>query len=266
MTEQPPEDPGTDLAASIGERQVQRGKATVFDLVSSMEPEFAKALPKQMSLETFMRVAVTELRQTPDLQACTIESLLGAFMTAARLGLEVGGPMGQFYLTPRNVKNKRSGEYEKQVVPIIGVKGLVHLARNAGVGVIKAWVVYEGDTFREGANSERGPYFDFLKLPDAPAKRKEIGVIAVAKLPGGDVQHTYLTIEEVMDRKGRGAAGDSGPWKTDREAMIRKTGIRALANDLPQSTALALARQVDEQIQSYTPGQMVDTATGELTP
>jgi hypothetical protein len=40
--------------------------------------------------------------------------------------------------------------------------------------------------------------------------------------------------------------------------MIRKTGIRALTGDLPQSTALALARQVDEQIQTYMP------ATGEL--
>jgi hypothetical protein len=41
--------------------------------------------------------------------------------------------------------------------------------------------------------------------------------------------------------------------------MIRKTGFRALVTELPQSTALALARQVDEQVQTY------DQATGELT-
>jgi recombination protein RecT len=267
MTEQPPETGQVQdgLATAIAERQAQRGRATVFDLVSSMEAEFAKALPKQMPLETFMRVAVTELRQNPDLQACSSDSLLGALMTAARLGLEVGGPMGHFYLTPRNVKNKATGQPGKQVVPIIGYRGLVKLARNTGqVGAVKAWVVYEGDHFEEGANSERGPYFDFRKAPGGPAGRKEVGVIAVAKLAGGDVQHTYLTLDEVLDRKARGAAGDRGPWATDREAMIRKTGIRALASELPQSTALALARQIDEQVQSYIPGQ-VDTATGELT-
>ena len=257
MTEQP----GTDLSAAIAGKQVQSGRATAFDLVKSMETEFAKALPKHVPVEQFMRTAVTELRQSSDLQQCSAESLLGAFLTAARLGLEVGGPLGEFYLTPRRIKGVPS------VVPIVGYRGLVKLARNTGmVGAVKAWVVYEGDVFREGANSERGPYFDFEPLPGDPAGRKEVGVIAVAKLAGGDVQHTYLTIDQVNERKGRGAAGDSGPWRTDRAAMIRKTGVRALAGDLPQSTALALARVLDEQVQTYVPGETLDPGTGELTP
>jgi recombination protein RecT len=266
MTEQPPElmppeeeDPGEELAGVIAGRQAQQGRATVFDLVQSMAAEFDKALPKHMPLETFMRVAVTEIRQNPDLQACTSTSLLGALMTAARLGLEVGGPLGHFYLTPRNVKNRATGQHEKQVVPIVGYKGLRELATRAGVGAVKAWVVYEGDTFAEGANSERGPYFEFRKAPGPVKGRAEVGVIAVGRLPGGDVQHVYLTIDEVMERKARGAAGSSGPWGTDREAMIRKTALRALASELPQSTALAVATKADEQVQTFNPG------TGELT-
>lgn len=259
MTEK---DPGAALAATIADRQVQRGTATIFDLVSSMEAEFSKALPKQVSVEQFMRLAVTELRTNPELQACTAESLLGAFMTAARLGLEVGGPLGLFYLTPRSVKNKRTGEFEKQVVPIIGYRGLVALARRAGVGAVKAWMVYEGDHFEEGANSERGPYFDFRKAPGDTDGRAEKGVLAVANLAGGDVQHVYLTVKQVDDRKARGSAGDRGPWATDREAMFRKTAIRALAGELPQSTELALARRVDEQVQTFVPGETLES--GEL--
>ena len=253
MTEQQPD----ALAARIAERQVQSGRATAFDLVKSMETEFAKALPKHVPVDQFMRTALTELRQTPDLQACSAESLLGAFLTAARLGLEVGGPMGQFYLTPRKVKGVPS------VVPIVGYRGLIELARRSGrVGAVKAWLVYEGDVFREGANSERGPYFDFEPMPGDPGDRKVTGVLAVARLAGGDVQHVHMTLNQVMERKARGAAGDSGPWRTDRDAMIRKTALRALAGELPQSSALDLARRVDEQVQTYAPGQPVD---GELT-
>jgi recombination protein RecT len=255
---------GVELSSAIAAKQTAAGKATAVDLVASMAAEFGKALPPEMSPEKFVRDAITELRQHPELQACTGTSLLGAFMTAARLGLEVGGPLGHFYLTPRNVKNRGTGEHERQVVPIVGYRGLIELARRAGVGAVKASVVYEGDTFREGANSERGPYFDFDKVPGGPAGRKRLGVVASARLAGGDVQYVFLTMDEVMARKARGAAGDSGPWKTDEEAMIRKTALRALAAELPQSSALALARAVDEQVQTYRPGD-VDTATGELT-
>ncbi|UVK62578.1 RecT-like DNA pairing protein [Arthrobacter phage TaylorSipht] len=255
---------GADLAATIGGRQAATGTATAFDLVRSMEAEFAKALPKHVPVEQFMRTAVTELRQNTDLQRSTSESLLGAFLTAARLGLEVGGPMGEFYLTPRFAKLPGQDQKAWQVVPIVGYRGLVKLARNAGVGAVKAWVVYEGDHFVEGANSERGPFFDFHPMPGDPAGRKEVGVLAVARLSGGDVQHTYLTIEQVEKRKARGSAGDKGPWATDRAAMVRKSGIRALAGELPQSTLLALARVVDEEVQTYVPGSIVEPAAGEL--
>lgn len=246
---------GDALAGKIAGAQAVQGKATAFDLVKSMEQEFAKALPRHIKVEQFMRTAVTELRQSPDLQRCSSETLLGAFLTAARLGVEVGGPLGEFYLTPRQVFNKNldggKGAKEWQVVPILGYRGLVKLARNAGVGAIKAWVVYEGDYFAEGADSERGPYFEFRPVPGDTDGRPEKGVLAVAKIEGGDVQHVYLTIKQVEDRKARGSAGDKGPWGSDRPAMIRKTGVRALMDLLPQSTALAVARATDEEIQVY---------------
>ena len=254
------------LAATIGSKQAEQGKATAFDLVKSMENEFKKALPRHVPVEQFMRTAVTELRQNTDLQRCGGPSLLGAFLTAARLGLEVGGPMGEYYLTPRLLKvpGGQNNEKEWQVVPIIGYRGLVKLARNAGVGAVKAWVVYEGDHFLEGADSERGPFFEFRPEPGDTDGRKEVGALAVARLAGGDVQHVYLTIKQVEARKARGAAGDKGPWASDRAAMVRKTAVRALAGELPQSTLLALARVADEQVQQYVPGEVVDMATGEL--
>jgi recombination protein RecT len=259
MTEQQ-QDPGQDLARAIGDAQAQQGRATAVDLVESMAGQFARTLPKDFAVEKFVRDAITELRQTPELQMCTPDSLLGAFMTAARLGLEVGGLLGEFYLTPRSVKNRSTGQQEKQVVPIIGYKGLLELARRSGrVGAVGAELIREGDTFRRGYDSTRGGKFTQWEPLDYEDRREVIGVLAWAEV-GTGVQDRFLPISAVMDRKARGAAGDRGPWATDRDAMIRKTGFRALVTELPQSTALALARQVDEQVQTY------DQATGELTP
>jgi recombination protein RecT len=260
MTEQP-KDAGADLAATIGARQVARGTATAFDLVESMAGQFGRALPPEMSVDKFVRDAITELRQHTDLQACTAESLLGAFMTAARLGLEVGGPIGHFYLTPRKLKGVPS------VVPIVGYRGLVELAQRSGrVGAVDADMVRAGDNFAMGYDSTRGGKFVIHEPADYEERREIVGVLAWADLTGGGRLARYLPISAVMERKNRGAAGDSGPWRTDRDAMIRKTGIRHLAAVLPQSSALALARAVDEQVQTFTPGEVLDPGTGELGP
>lgn len=258
---------GDALASTIATAQKSQGRAlSAFDLVGSMKDEFQKALPAQIPVEQFMRLAVTELNQNPDLLKCSAASLLGALMTAARLGLEPGGPLGQFYLTPRLLKVKGGEQNEKawQVVPLIGYKGLIELSRRSGmVGAVGADLVREGDTFRQGFDSRLGGKFTQWEPADYLEARPVIGVLAWANV-GSDTQARFLPMEKVLERKARGSAGDSGPWRTDTEAMIRKTGLRALAADLPQSTALALARQVDEQVQRYEAGELVDVTTGEL--
>lgn len=257
---------GADLAATIGNKQAETGRASAFDLMKSMEREFAKALPAHVPVEQFMRTGLTELRQNPELQRCTADSLLGAFLVSARLGLEVGGPLGQFYLTPRLLKVKGGAHNEKawQVVPIVGYKGLLELAQRSGrVGAVGAELIREGDTFRRGYDSRLGGKLTLWEPADYLETREVVGVLAWAVV-GNSTQERYLPIEKVLERKGRGSAGDNGPWKTDFEAMVRKTGFRALTGDLPQSAALALARVADEEVQTYVPGSLVDVGTGEL--
>ena len=247
-----------DLSKTIAQAQ-DTDRRTAHALITSMEGEFAKALPASLPVEKFMRVALTELRQNDKLGTCTPASLLGALLTAARLGLEVGGPRGEFYLTPRRVKG------EMTVVPIVGYQALLVLARNAGVGVVKAFIVRKGDVFHEGANSERGPFFDFTVQGDTD--RDPVGVLAVARVDD-QTAHTYLSHEQVEARRKRGGASDSGPWVTDWEAMAKKTALRELTKELPASTdTLARARVVDEQVQTYHVGDVqADVVTGEVMP
>lgn len=250
----------TDLSSQIAGAQSAE-RRTAHDLVRSMSGEFGKVLPQAVPVDTFLRLALTELQRNTDLQACSAPSLLGALMLSAQLGLEPGGPLGHLYLTPRRVKG------EQTVVPIIGYKGLVELARRSGkVGTVKAQIVRDGDMFDQGFDTARGGEYTVWRPADLDEKRDPIGVLAWATLTDTDaVQTRFTPIDAVNSRRDRGAAGAKGPWSTDRDAMIRKTGIRALAPDLPQSTALALAQRADERITEYrTDAGLVDADTGEV--
>ncbi|HEX7352518.1 recombinase RecT [Brachybacterium sp.] len=251
----------TDLAGTIATNQSAE-KRTAHDLIRSMIPEFGKVLPEAVPVDTFLRLALTELQRNTDLQACTPGSLLGSLMLAAQLGLEPGGPLGHLYLTPRRLKG------EMNVVPIIGYKGLVELSRRSGkVGTVKAQIIRDGDLFDQGFDTQRGGEYTTWRPADHDEKRPPIGVLAWATLiDTGSVQTRFTPIDAVDARRDRGAAGAKGPWATDRDAMIRKTGIRALAPDLPASTAMALATRADERITEYRAdvGGLIDAATGEV--
>lgn len=255
----------TDLSSQIAGAQTAE-RRTAHDLVRSMSGEFGKVLPQTVPVETFMRLALTELQRNEDLQACSAPSLLGALMLSAQLGLEPGGPLGHLYLTPRRVKNAQ-GQYEQTVVPIIGYKGLVELARRSGkVGTVKAQIIREGDHYDQGFDTARGGEYTVWRPADHDEKREPTGVLAWATLIDTNaVQTRFTPIDKVFQRRERGAAGQKGPWRTDLDAMIRKTGIRALAPDLPQSTALALAQRADERITEYrTDAGLIDHETGEV--
>lgn len=253
------------LSDQIAGAQVAEQR-TAHDLIRSMSGEFGKVLPETVPVDTFLRLALTELQRNDGLQKCTASSLLGALMLSAQLGLEPGGPLGHLYLTPRRVKNS-TGQHEQAVVPIIGYKGLVELARRSGkVGTVKAQIIREGDLFDQGFDTGRGGEYTVWRPADHDEKRPAIGVLAWATLNGSDALQTRFTpIDAVNARRDRGAAGAKGPWATDRDAMIRKTGIRALAPDLPQSTALAIAQRADERVAEYRTGAgLIDHETGEV--
>ena len=82
----------------------QETKKTIFDVIKAGEKQFAAALPKHINSERFTRIAITTIRQNPDLAKCSQESLLGSLMVLAQLGLEPG-VLGQAYLLPFKIKN-----------------------------------------------------------------------------------------------------------------------------------------------------------------
>ena len=122
---------------------VEKKNKTIFDIIQAGAKQFATALPKHVNSERFVRIAITTIRQNPKLAKCSQESLLGALMVSAQLGLEPG-TLGQCYLIP--FENKKAGTVECQFQ--IGYKGLIELLRRSGqLSDIYSYTVYENDDF-----------------------------------------------------------------------------------------------------------------------
>ena len=241
--------------------------------VASFQTEFASVLPGRAALtpERFVRVVQTAIRTTKNLADCTPQSVMGAVMTAAQLGLELNTPLGHAYLIP--FRNKR-GYFECQL--IIGYKGYIDLARRSGnIESITARVVHENDEFEVAYGIDD-------KLIHVPEMHGERGAAwayyGVAKYQGGGYNFIVLTRDDVEKIRARSKAKDNGPWVTDFDAMACKSCIRQLVKFLPLSVELAQAAAADGAIRTDLDptaldrdviildddGEIVDQATGEM--
>ncbi|KAA3634587.1 MAG: recombination protein RecT [Proteobacteria bacterium] len=238
----------------------QAGGATVRDFFEANKGAMASVLPKHANPDRMLRIALTAIRNVPQLMECTTESLMGAVMQCALLGLEPNTPLGHAYMVP--FRNRKKGITEVQVIP--GYKGLLDLARRSGQIVsLNAHAVYERDEFdfQYGLNEE------LKHLPFRGADRGElIAVYAVAHLKDGGHQFEVMwreQIDAVMLRSQ--SRGEYGPWKEHYEEMARKTAIRRLSKYLPLSIEFATATTLTD-ITDQGMGQNLDQVlTGEWT-
>lgn len=206
---------------------------------SGLKEQIRMALPKHMTPDRMLRVAMTELRKTPKLQQCQPASFIGALIQCSQLGLEPGGHLGHVYLIPFD--NRKANTVECQV--IVGYKGMLELANRSGkVSSPQAHAVYENDFFE----FEYGLTPKLRHIPARENRGKIIYVYACVSIKDGGNQFEVMSVEEINSIKGRSKASNSGPWQTDYEEMARKTVIRRLFKYLPVSIEMVQAITLDE--------------------
>lgn len=215
---------------------------TIQGMLKQYQYEIARALPKHIDPDRMTRIALTEIRRTPDLLKCEPASLFGAVIQASQLGLEPGGALGQCYLLPfRDNKNNRT-----DVQFIVGYRGMLDLARRSGQIVsINAHEVYEEDTF----NFEYGLHETLRHIPARGDRGQLIGVYAIAHLKDGGHQIEVMWKEDVDRIKATSKSANSkySPWNTHYAEMAKKTVIRRLFKYLPVSVEMMKATAMDEQ-------------------
>jgi recombination protein RecT len=215
---------------------------SVAKLLDSKKKQLAIALPKHITVERMLGVALRSIQKTPQLVECDQASLINAVFQSAQLGLECDGVLGHAFLVP----------FKKKVVLIPGYKGLLKLARNSGeISTIQAHEVRQKDTFKFHYGLD--PILEHIPTPDDDPGGI-VAFYAVARLKDGSTQFEVMWVRQVnaiRDRsEGYRAAkqyGKSTPWETDYAEMGKKTALRRLCKMLPSSVELARAISLDEE-------------------
>jgi len=208
------------------------------DLFKRMAPEIDKVLPKHIKSDHLLRVALTEIRKNPKLLECSSQSLLGALMLAAQLGLEPG-ILGHAYLIPYYNSKTRSTEVQFQ----IGYKGYIDLVRRSGeLQTLDVHEVCRNDVFEY----EYGLTPKLMHRPALENRGDPYCYYAIAKLKDGGFSYLVMSIQDVEKFRKRSKSPDYGPWVTDYDAMAKKTVIKQLAKYLPLSTEIQTQIVQDE--------------------
>jgi recombination protein RecT len=216
-------------------------------------PRLKAMMPRGVEPDRMMRVTLAEISKTPKLLDCAVESLLSSVAISCRMGLEIGGPMGQCYLVP----------YKDKCELIIGYKGLVALARRSGeIKSIEARAVFEGDEF----HYSYGVSPTLVHTPCGETDPEKLKyAYAIANFKDGGFQMEVMgkkEIEKIRDLALVKSYG-KGPWKDHPAEMWKKTPLRRLAKMLPMQAEVATRLDVEEKVERGTL-EDYDPVTGEV--
>lgn len=251
--EQPKAEPKAELVRESG---FAKASKEVKAMLEGYRPQLLAALPKHISVDRMIRIALTE-GQRPEIMKCHRGSFLAAVLQSCQLGLELGMGLGHAYLVPFwNNKSKRD---EVQLIP--GYRGLVHLIRQSGmIEKFEARIVYERDTFDISYGIADSlihrPYIERpnkRKTKRAPGPGAVIGAYAIARYKGGEPQSEWMPVLTLDAIRARSKAATRGPWVTDYEEMCRKTVAKRLAKWLPMSPEVARAIDLDNKHEAGEP-------------
>jgi recombination protein RecT len=205
----------------------------------------ARYVTARVKPEVLIRLAVFEFAQNEWLRRCSPESIYGALILSAQMGLEPSGIRGEAYLVP----------FKGKCTLIPGWRGLVKLAlRSKAVKSFYSHVVYERDDFRVWLGSEPKIEHQPYLLGD---RGELLCAYAVAHLENGSVDIEVMTMDELEKIRRNAAAargGKEGPAYAEWEdQMYRKAPIRRLAKRLPLGDDFFLAAKADELSEAGEP-------------
>lgn len=214
--------------------------------------------------EDFIFHCINALSDNHRLLNCNSDSLMGAFMHCAEMGLMPNTPHNHVTIKPyyRNAKDESTGDWVKiqEARVITGYQGWIDIMlRNSNVESITAEVVYKSDKFTE----TRGLRPNLEHIPDPERKEPErIAAYAIAHIKNAQIP-IFTVVYKVDMIKIKKISEQSDPsnslWANEEDDpfawMWRKTAVKQLAKMMP------ISKQLDQTINL---DNLVDTGTGSV--
>ncbi len=225
---------------------------------------------KFLQPDRMLRLCINAVRRTPELLACDPQSVLGAMMASAALGLEPNTVQQQAYLLPYKRRAKVGGQWvdvmECQFQ--IGYRGFLTLMyRSPHIKSVVAEAIHAHDVFEHLMGSQS--FLKFSKKMDGD-RGPLIGSFCLVKLASGEEVACVLPLSEIEKIRGRSETfralarnlenattekdrdtaarkfADT-PWVLWEDDMAAKSAIKKIAKLLPIAAAeqLAAAAEID---------------------
>lgn len=152
----------------------------------SVQALLANRLSSEKIKTDFMNSVIEVVTGSPELQACTPQSILAESLKAASIHLPLNKALGRCYVVP--FKNKGV----PTATMVIGYKGYIQLAKNSGHYCnINADVVFEGQiTYRNHLTGE-------IRIDHEPTSDKVVGFFAYIEELNGFNKTLYMSIDQM---------------------------------------------------------------------
>ena len=218
-----------------------------------MKSQLVEALPRNMNVDRFNRIVVTEVTKNPKLLECNPSSFFCSLLLAAQMGLEVGSATGHCYLIPFKVKGKMECQF------ILGYKGMIEIACRSGkIKSIVAELIYENDT----CEIEIGGNRSIKHRPTFKDRGEVIAGHSMVTYDDNSTAFIWMTNDELDKVRESSKSGSYGPWLDDTNEMKKKTLIRRHYKSLP-TNIVSLADQKladqDEKIKTKITADIIET-------
>jgi len=218
---------------------------TLKDYLMSKRASFADLLPRTVTIDRFMRIVLAAITKVPALAQCSQTSILMAVAQAAELGLEPNGALGQAAIIPY------AGVATFQVM----YRGVITLAYRSGqLKTITAHEVCEKDRF----DYQYGLNANLVHIPAEGDRGKVTKYYAYYLLKDGGFDFAVMTHEDVDKHakqysKAYKNGGDT-PWKSNFDAMAKKTVLLKVLKYAPLSVELPVDSEYEErEMRNVTP-------------
>ncbi|WBW95277.1 recombinase RecT [Oceanirhabdus sp. W0125-5] len=220
-------------------------------LVKQLKQQFKaieSLVPKHVTPERLCRVGLNAVSRNPKIMECSPDTVVGAIVNCATLGLEPN-LLGHAYIVP--FWNGKTSKFEAQFQ--IGYKGALDLVRRTGaVSTITAHEVYSGDEFEYAYGLDE-------KLRHIPCGEDDESKIthfyACYKLKDGGTGFVVMSRAQMDKHRDRFTKSKNkqnkvfGPWADHYVSMGLKTVILKLIKYMPISIEQQESQKILEGLQ-----------------